>query len=661
MADVWKAGEFNLWWHQSNLGLPLFAAYQPLPAMVMGAVIAVLGEVVAPVVLFKFSILLCWVLMPFAWYRGARAYGLSTLMSVVLGLLTLTIHDPYNIGLGIRSSTFRGLYTQHFGLLFLPLFVGQFKRYLNGGRCSALQPATLFALTAMSHLWVGLYAAIMAATMLIVSRDDVLVRVRKTAAVGVFSSLLLAWWLVPLILTNDYAGGLPWMREMHNGWPWRTTAERFWTGDIFDYTRWPLLTVLVTLGSMVLVRRFRDLRVQHWLLLTAVTMALFLGRTNLGEAYNLVPLHGQVNVMRYLTGVHICGIIAAAAAITASVSTMTTRWTTWSRYGLAVAGAGFIAVAVGDAAGTLKAFDTQEPYFSELVSKLSTDSGHRFAVHRDLGTGSHFHRDLLPALTKRGQLQSYAHGYHCTLSTFYAEYFDFSPAACRLFNVDTIVSRGPVPQDFPEDAYSDSWSNGVYTTFHIEEDEDLGLFSFVNIQGSVSGPDLRAIREAVKVLSIPAFSYGVLPAISTSDTRDAITVTGADGVERPWSTDEAMLLLKTLTTAHPTGAAKGEVISSSQGLASYSATVRGPKSGRSWLVLKVNMFPWWHAHLDDEPVSITHVAPNFMAIAIPSGTHNVTFQYINPPFQKYLALISVGVFAAWGLACIRRRRQRGGP
>ena len=112
----------------------------------------------------------------------------------------------------------------------------------------------------------------MASTMLIVSRDDVLVRVRKTAAVGVFSSLLLAWWLVPLILTNDYAGGLPWMREMHNGWPWRTTAERFWTGDIFDYTRWPLLTVLVTLGSMVLVRRFRDLRVQHWLLLTAVTM-----------------------------------------------------------------------------------------------------------------------------------------------------------------------------------------------------------------------------------------------------------------------------------------------------------------------------------------------------------------------------------------------------
>ena len=420
-----------------------------------------------------------------------------------------------------------------------------------------------------------------------------------------------------------------------------------------------MVTALVTIGSMGLLRQWRDPRVKHWGLLTLVTMVLFLGRSNLGEAYNLLPLHAQVNVMRYLAGVHICGIIAAAAAIYCGAVYVSERWKTWSLSTLTLTGVTFVIFTVVDARSTLKGFDVDTPHFSELVTKLKSEPGHRFAVHRDLGTGSHFHRDLLPALTQRGQLQSYAHGYHCTLSTFYAEYFDFSPAACRLFNVDTIVSRGSLPSDFPADAYSRSWTNGVYTTFHLDGGEDMGLFSFVDVVGAITGPSLKSIREAVKVLSVPAFASGVLPVVSASHVHDNVTVTGADGIERPWSSRQAMSLLQTLTANQTSDTGRGEVLSRTRGLASYSATVRVPESDSSWLLLKVNVFPWWRAKLNGEPVSITHVAPNFMAVRVPSGHHEITFEYINPAFQKYLALVSLSLIVVWGFVGFRRRLRSG--
>ena len=172
IAEVIKEGKTDFWWHQSNLGIPLFAAYQPLPSMFMGFIIAAFESFINPISLFKGSIIIIWACMPFTWYLGFRWYGLPRDYCVLLGLLTLCIHDPYNVGFGIRSSTFKGLYTQHFGLFFLPLFVGSFAQMLQSTQKSTLNTAVLFSLTAMSHLWVGLYAAIIALSYIHTLKSD---------------------------------------------------------------------------------------------------------------------------------------------------------------------------------------------------------------------------------------------------------------------------------------------------------------------------------------------------------------------------------------------------------------------------------------------------------------------------------------------------------
>ena len=645
VADVLAAGETDFWWHPSNMGVPLFAAYQPLPMLSMGATLALLGPFISEIVLFKFSILLTWALMPTAWYLGARWYGLPRATCVALGLLTLLVHDPYGIGFGVRSSTERGLYTQHFGLLWLPLFAGAFARLFDGRDRHPLLASALFALTTMSHLWVGLYAVLIGGTLALSKPHVVMQRVRPLGQFSLLSFSFMAWWLVPLVLTNEHAGGLPWLGETHNGWAWDKTLRMLWTGEVFDHTRLPIVSALCASGAISILWSGRHPHARHWILLTGATGLLFLGRTNLGSLYEFIPMHDQVNVMRYLTGVHVCGLIAAAVALGGAQRWIASRYRRMS-YGLTVAAG--VALAIGgarDMAPTLKTFSTHEPAFHGLVHYLGERPDHRIAVHNTLGTGSHFHRDLLPFLTQRGQLQSYAHGYHCSLSTYYAEYFDFSPAACDLFDIGSIVARHPLPSSFPAESYPARWENKQYTVFHPADRQQSGLFALTHLSGAIEGPDLKSIRHAVKMLSVPAYSLGTLPKIVVSNVSE-VGVRGVDGAVKPWTRREARNLLASITHRERKESPDGEIRDYQRGRSSYRATVTVPPNTKPWLLLKVNFFPWWSVYVDGRQTPIQHVAPNFMAVQLDQGEHEVAFVYANPRSQKLALVLGLGLFVA---------------
>ncbi len=648
----------NLWWHSSNLGVPLFAAYQPLPAVIMGAVIAAFGDWVEPVVLFKASILLCWSLMPLAWGVGGRMFGLSRPAALLLGALTLVVHDPDSIGFGVRSSMFRGLYTQHFGLLFLPLAVGSVWEWVDGKGRSVLHASACFGVLAMSHLWVGLYGVICLVALLLAEPRLLLGRLRRVLPVVVLSAVILAPWLVPLVFTNDYAGGLPWRRQLHEGWHWQSSIGRLVSGEIFDFDRLFVITPLVLLGGLGLVVRSHRVLARRWLVLSVMTTVLFLGRTNLGDLYDLLPLHSQVNVMRYITGVHVCGLLAVAAVGQVVFRWVERRWGVFASSVALMAGLGsLMLLARFEAEPTLKRFDAEQPSFAALVERVSEGPDVRFAVHEQLGSQSHFFRDLLPVLSGRGQLQSYAHGYHCTLSTYYAEYFDFSPAAAELFGVGSVVVKNPVPVSFPTDVWPDRWSNDRYTVLKANTAVDAGLFSFVSIGGAIQGPSLRDLRPAVRFLAVPAYANGSVMLLNVNDELDGIEVVGGRGEVQPWSQRNARGLLESVARRDETP--MGEVRSQSRTLNSYFATVVVPEGEDQTLLLKVNAFPWWHATIDGEPTTIRHVAPNFMVIEVPAGIHEVRWEFRNPTAQKWGAVATMIILLFWLVrltvsSCVRR-------
>ena len=80
-------------------------------------------------------------------------------------------------------------------------------------------------------------------------------------------------------------------------------------------------------------------------------------------------------------------------------------------------------------------------------------------------------------------------------------------------------------------------------------------------------------------------------------------------------------------------------------------------TGRGALVVRANWHPRWQATVDGKPAKVLMVAPTFMAVAVPPGTHHVELRY--QPWRWTPVLLVLGcagvVAAAW---CLRRPRQR---
>ena len=140
------------------------------------------------------------------------------------------------------------------------------------------------------------------------------------------SILLISWWVLACCCGYSYVGGLPWRGESEDGYPFAFVAERFTEGEMFDSQRsFPWFTILVILGITInsLNTAPRLLRItnctdaerihSYWLLLSTVaSLLLFLGRSTFSIFYNLIPLHAELETVKYLAAIHFCGLLHAS-------------------------------------------------------------------------------------------------------------------------------------------------------------------------------------------------------------------------------------------------------------------------------------------------------------------------------------------------------------
>ena len=138
------------------------------------------------------------------------------------------------------------------------------------------------------------------------------------------SVFLLSWWIIPLLNNFNYIGGLPWKNESENGYKFEFVVRNLLSGEVFDHGRkLPFITLgfLAGLSCISLIYRKNDENDQRverqtlfiWLgVLFSVTFLLFLGRTASGPLYDLIPFHKEIEVFRYLNGIHFCGLLLMA-------------------------------------------------------------------------------------------------------------------------------------------------------------------------------------------------------------------------------------------------------------------------------------------------------------------------------------------------------------
>lgn len=651
LARSVQRGDLELWFDGVAFGYPLFSAYPPLPTALLALALGALDGVLRPDTVFSWLIVAVWLATPWAWAWSARRLGDDRVTALCTGVLALAAVDSTHFGLGIYALSDLGLWAQHVAMLTFPLAVGALHRHLLApdGAAHATSAALLGALSLSTHGFFGLVWGELALVMLLVAprgqRRGVLVRLARLApAVGV----LVAPWLVPLVRALPELGGLPWHSADTDGLSPRALLGALLGGDVLDAGRAPWLSVLVLVGVLLAARAWSSPRARWPLVLGGVGLAGMLGRATWGAAFDAVPLHGDLDVRRYVVVVHAAALWLGAPVLAHAVRAARAllergRARTATRLrvpgGLlpALACAVVLGPIVHEQAETLArstAADEPSPSLRSLAEVLArrTDGG-RLHGDGELGTSSARLRNGLASWAGRALAGSHSRGYHDTLGSYYALSFDKSAEAARLYHVTELVALGSAGEGLGA-AWRVRAARGPYTLWTSTTTSTLG--TFVRAPMVLGGPP-RALRGPLGRHAPRLHARGMLPSL---DPR------------APARTEAEVEAALEALLAGPAWPVRSRLLGEALRGSDYAAHVWA--SGDERLVVAVNWDPGWRAAIDDRPVPVLASAPSFLAVEVPPGEHRVTLSYHGPPERGPLALL-----AALGLVTLVSRSAFG--
>lgn len=223
-------------------------------------------------------------IFPLSVFLALRITGLSWLTAGFGALIASQISTDGFYGLDPASYVWRGygLSSQLFAMIWLPLAIA----YAYRGK---VLPAILtLAATTAGHLGIGIIACISVA----------IIAFRKAFWILGGAFLLLAYWIVPAYVHNNFHNFSVWdpiWKFDSYGAP--EVLTRLFNGDLFDFGRFPILTILVFIGLFV-GRNFSLLFI-FWLL-------MYFGN---------IPLLQEFHQSRFIVGVHLAGLFLIPIAL----------------------------------------------------------------------------------------------------------------------------------------------------------------------------------------------------------------------------------------------------------------------------------------------------------------------------------------------------------
>jgi hypothetical protein len=658
-TDPWLAG--------INFGFPLFHYYQHLaylpPAGLYLVLFFLLGETPALADVFAWTTYLLLAAFPVSIYWSARAFGLDRLPSAMAGMLASLLATDGLYGLDLASYVWRGfgLYTQLWGMVLLPIAVGQGYVVLRHGR-GYFWAVVLLAATLLSHLVFGYIAlasvcvfALLGTTQRSPGKSGsyvLLQRAGRLTLMIVPLALATSYFVAPFLADGQYLNRSVWERpEKYDSYGHEWVLGKLVTGDLFDYGRFPSLTLLAGLGLVTCCWRWREERFRAPLVLAGFWLLLYFGRPTWGVLLNLLPMSHDLHVHRLIAGVHLGGIYLVGLGLSSIWLLAFSR--RGARYWLsATVVTGLLLFPVyrermaflGDNARFM--LDTRAAYAAEqadidaLVDTLRVMPPGR--VYAGLGAtwGKDYRVGAVPmyALLQRAGFDMLGYLYHSlSLNADIEVLFDERRAEqYDLFNVRYVVA--PIQRSFPEfvKPVRDFGRHRLYqveTTGYFDlVGSDLTFVGNKNEFYSAASKWLGSDEPRVKQHPVLRFS-GALP-----DYRQSFPLAQAGG-----------LISRDRLAIEPP---RGRVLAETALNNVYLARVEVERE--STLVLKSSFHPNWHAFVDGVEVEKLMVMPSYLGVQLGPGTHAVRFEYRPGPLRGFLMLLALLTLVLTAVAERRR-------
>ena len=315
-TDIWLPGVV--------LGYPLFHYYQHLPHVVT----AVFSVVAAPLLgpdppraFFGFATWLLLGLFPVSVFWSARRFGFDRPAAACAALLAPLLSTNGLYGFEFGSYVWRGfgLYGQLWGMVLLPPALAQGAFVLRRGRGYFLA-VVLLSLPALSNL---VFAYIAFGSMVVLAllappREGIGRGLLRLVLLAVPLGLVTSYFLAPMLFDSAYFGRSAWWsREKFDSFGHERILGELFRGTLFDFGRFPSLTILAGLGAAVCVRSWRDERFRAPLILFGLWLALYFGRPTWGVLLDVTPMAREFHFHRLSAGVHLGGIYLMGVGLAA--------------------------------------------------------------------------------------------------------------------------------------------------------------------------------------------------------------------------------------------------------------------------------------------------------------------------------------------------------
>jgi Family of unknown function (DUF6541) len=646
------------WYPDLVLGSSRFHHYQSLPHVLTGVLALAIGSERA----LSWTMYLGMALWPIAVYAGGRLLGWDRWICAIAAAASPLIVSEPTLGYEWGSYAWRGYgtWTQLWGMWLLPFAWGLSWRAVAKGRSYWLA-AFVLALTVACHLLTGYLALLSLGVFALVKWGELLRRVGRAALIGIGSLFVAAWVVVPLLadrlwtVNDEYSRG----KIYYDSFGAKRVLTWFASGELFDRGRPPMITILVAVGILAALWRYRrDERARVLLFLFLVSLVLFFGRPTLGPVLRLLPGSGDLFLRRFVSGVHLAGLYLAGFG---AVTLGRIAWDQLQRFRalrerpVAIASLAVAAVVLFFAPGFIErtawasrgaewigeqavADEQGGADVDALVDIARARGPGRFYAGMRSNWGSAYEVGQVPMyvvlLNEGTEGVGFVRPTWSLSAPFEYRFTDTNPSHYDLFDVRYLILDASKAPPVPAERVAERGRHVLW------ERLDPGYFDVVDVL-----PPITADRTNLGLQGEDWFRSD-LPA------KGANPGIAFEGEPAPEATVNADDLPDT-----PAGTVVREDVDLRDGRA--TATVIADRA--AMVMLKASFDPRWQVTMDGSAVEPEMIAPSFVGRTVPAGRHVVRFVY--EPFPRYDLLLTFGALTLLGLALLpgrfARRRSRG--
>jgi hypothetical protein len=569
--------------------------------------------------------------------------GLNPLAAGFAALLILAPAESGDFGgYGLSSGAYlwrgTGLYAELFSLLLLLPAFGLAARAVNSGT-GYTGAALALALTALSHIIFGYVAFLSIAIWALAGPDEGRARrLARAASISGRAMLLLAWFVIPMMLVGGEINRSRWEATYKfdsYGAPF--ILRELFSGRLLDFGRLPVLSLMVALGALIAAFNFKDSLARRLLVLTAVWLGLFFGRETWGHLLVLAgipagfPLHRLEGAFELfamlLAGWGLERAIAAAMRAPALVTIAVG----------AVLGAAILLLALDRAEylrlnalwgeANLTAFQRErgdlEAALADVRTMLAERPG-RVSAGKAADWGWPFKIGEAHGFSflSTGGFDETSFLYHAmSLSSDYMVLRDENdPVHQQLFGIRAVLA----PTGLKVPAYFRRHS--VHGPYAVYETSPEGYFGLVDIAARYDGPAAKWLDP------VSGWLFSALPRVGQVIALDPY-LKGVPAIAR-WDPMPAP------STRYMTP--RGRILSESKVRENYRASIDAQRA--CYALIKITYFPGLVARVDGRRAPLIRVSPDFGAIPLTPGHHEVEVRYQPGPLKPLLFLAGIVLF-----------------